>query len=121
MDAKTLEALQASIEKWERNAVAERSSEYATHWTQCPLCLLFNHDVVPNDQRCRKCPVYERTGQRFCEDSPYEDAVTARNNWRYGEGTKIAAHEATRAEVVFLESLLPAPLSRASAQADEGR
>lgn len=41
MDAATLTALTQSIEKWERNAVAETPDEYTTAVEDCALCALF--------------------------------------------------------------------------------
>jgi len=115
MDAKTLEALQASIEKWKRNAVAKTPTEYTTGSDTCPLCAVFIR------RRCEGCPVREQTGVAWCIRTPYQPARDAKYHWAAGTGRARQARIAARAEVAFLESLLPAPLSRASAQADEGR
>ena len=96
MDAKTLEALKGSIEKWEGRA--------AGTWLQpntmnCPLCQLFNTAEDPtNDDYsgCSGCPVYAFTGNKYCADTPCEQYYNDL------DGPKIAA-----AEVAFLKSLLP--------------
>lgn len=35
----------------------------------CPLCQVY--DI--NDNDCVGCPIFEDTGQRNCEDTPYDD------------------------------------------------
>lgn len=104
MDAKTLEALNASIAKWERNAVAETSNAYLISKYDCPLCALFYNDF------CEGCPVFERTGETRCDATPYVQAVERRRKW-IDTGDKrhvYATHTAARKEAAFLKSLLPA-------------
>jgi hypothetical protein len=105
MDAKTLEALKASIAKWERNAEAKTPAEYRTQDIDCPLCGLF---IFPGS--CLNCPVYERTGQQFCRGTPYRSAAAARYDWGahpHVDKCRDTAHAAARDEVAFLKSLLP--------------
>lgn len=110
MDARTLEALNASIAKWERNAEAETPDEYLISAGDCPLCHLFYNDY------CEDCPVAARTGKNVCRNTPYYDAVDARYAWILaridGDEDKVTAaredsQENARAEVAFLKSLLP--------------
>lgn len=103
MDAKTLEALKASIAKWERNAKAETPMDYLTATTDCPLCDLFYRGPI----ECKGCPVSARTRKMFCAGSPYAQACSARRKWWDGDGTAEQAHAAARKEVAFLKSLLP--------------
>jgi hypothetical protein len=105
MDAQTLEALKASIAKWERNATAPDPTEYRTGPEDCPLCAVFQ--VQGDGQDCNGCPVRERTGVRYCNSTPYVGAATAHWSWRHSGGTMEAAHAAARDEVAFLKSLLP--------------
>ena len=112
MDAKTLEALKASIEKWERNAVAETPDEYKTSWRDCPLCHLFNHSDMVRDDRCRGCPVFDRSEEKFCDGTPFNKAAWTLERWMRGIEAQAAAHEAARAEVAFLKSLLPTDAER---------
>lgn len=109
MDAKTLEALKASIAKWEKNAKAKTSADYSTHWSDCPLCLMFNgDDIRATDDRCIGCPVYEKSGAKWCEETPFYEAVRAKDNWHVrSKFDTDKAREAARAEVTFLKSLLP--------------
>lgn len=103
MDAKTLEALKASIAKWERNAEAKTPTEYRIGESDCPLCSLF---IYPD--RCEGCPVFDRTGERFCKGTPYIVASSLRTWWSAGdEGFRRRANAAARDEVAFLKSLLP--------------
>lgn len=103
MDAKTLEALKASIEKWKRNAAAEKPELYLTSAYDCPLCALF----LDEGAGCKGCPVSASTGKKHCNGTPYIKAYIDRGRWAMGTGRADTAHEHARAEVAFLESLLP--------------
>jgi hypothetical protein len=102
MDAKTLEALKASIAKWERNAEATDPFEFKISEKDCPLCAMFK---IGSDE-CKGCPVFEKTGATFCRETPYIPAATARRDWRCGDVPADRAHAAARDEVAFLRSLL---------------
>lgn len=104
MNAQTLEALKASIAKWERNAEAKRPGAYKTGDEDCPLCNLF----IYGD--CEGCPIFQNVGERYCRKTPYLVASRAWFDWN--DNPKIAefryrAHAAARDEVAFLKSLLP--------------
>ena len=104
MDDKTLTALRQSIEKWERNAVAETPDDLAMGVEACPLCALFWRG------RCVGCPVMDATDDAFCDGSPYDAAESACEEWFQdpsNTGLRDAARAAARAEVAFLRSLLP--------------
>jgi len=96
MDARTLEALQASIAKWEKNATVEDTEDARLGVSSCPLCQVFYGD------RCAGCPVYAFDHFR-CDGTPYDAAENA-----YADGNLEAFIVAARAEVAFLQSLLPA-------------
>lgn len=103
MDARTLEALKASIAKWERNAKAETPDEYLTGPGECALCHLFR--AYPS---CGGCPVADHTGLHGCARTPYSDAEDYHDEWASGDKSAAAdALSAARAEVAFLKSLLP--------------
>ena len=105
MDDRTLTALRQSIEKWERNAVAETPDDFATGAETCALCDLFYWK-----DGCNGCPVKERTGQWGCRGTPYLAADGARYEWSACPSDttrRDAARAAARAEVAFLRSLLP--------------
>lgn len=104
MDARTLEALKASIAKWERNAVAARKIQAHVFGDSCPLCKLFPGSQIGN---CKGCPVFERTLEHGCKGSPWFRAAVARNDWVWGSGKRSTFHAAAREEVDFLKSLLP--------------
>lgn len=112
MDAKTLEALRGSIEKWEKIA-AGTGLDMAN--TNCPLCQLFRSDVY-SDTACHGCPVMERTGHQVCDKSPYKefaalkspDVKYFRSKWKRGyRAVSDKAKEVALAELDFLKSLLP--------------
>jgi len=108
MNAQTLEALKASIAKWERNAEAKTPDDYKTGQDDCPLCKLFI--AVSDLDMCVGCPVAEKTGEDGCSGTPYLRAWQARSKWSFEpKSTKhrAASHAAARDEVAFLKSLLP--------------
>ena len=102
MDAKTREALEASIEKWKRNAAEVNVFKTSISNKDCALCSLFY------DDDCQGCPVSEKSGRKFCGNTPYLEASAARGIWfcetqNDGPAFRTAALE----EVAFLESLRP--------------
>ena len=103
MDAKTLTALTQSIEKWERNAVAETPDDFRVYVSDCALCDLFW-------PICNGCPVQARSGRPDCAETPYTEATASRQKWRddpSNDSRRAKAQAAARAEVEFLRSLLP--------------
>lgn len=104
MEAATLKALNESIEKWERNAVAETPDGYVVGADDCALCDMFW------ETNCRGCPVMSKSGQKGCVCTPYVIASAARIAWANNPSDatlRAAAHAAARDEVTFLQSLLP--------------
>lgn len=107
MDAKTLEALKASIRKWEKNAEAEYYKDFVVGASKCPLCVMFNTYLRGSfEPQCDGCPVFNATGQHGCQGTPYEAADDAKDDWLDG-GPSEPARAAAREEVAFLKSLLP--------------
>lgn len=104
MDTKTLEALNASIAKWERNAEARAPGDAQIFSNTCPLCTAFRVNGW-----CDGCPVKSRTGRSFCALSPWEDALIALGAWDSGNTKQGRSNfrVAARKEVAFLKSLLP--------------
>lgn len=91
MDAKTLKALNGSIEKWQ-NIVAKTDRDLGVK--NCPLCQLFYVGRSQKDE-CNGCPVAESTGKTGCEGSPYmQHCITP-------------TIQCAKAELKFLKSLLP--------------
>lgn len=110
MDAKTLEALQGSIAKWESIVSGKGKDDGGDN---CPLCQLFNNDDVDpdSDRICVGCPVAEKTDSVGCADTPYEKwaALTWLNRPRFPRAAQNAEQiTAAQAELDFLRSLLPA-------------
>lgn len=96
MDERTLEALKASIAKWERNAQVDYLSDAKVNGSDCPLCGLFV------DDDCIGCPVHEST-RNSCHGTPYDEAWLQKSLRHNLE----AFRKAALAEVEFLKSLLP--------------
>ena len=107
MDARTLKALNASIEKWER--IAERGdADTQLGPGACPLCVVF-YDYEDSKNSCIGCPVNEATGAKFCIKTPYSDAEQAQDNidpdWP-GDGIPDFRAAAAK-EAAFLRALRP--------------
>lgn len=101
MNAKTLKALRESIAHWDRLRKGKQRSDEDLDSDSCPLCRLFAHDK-PKDICCKACPVFARTGRRYCEGTPYWKAAITFSG-RSGTAFKRAATQ----EYKFLISLLP--------------
>lgn len=103
VNKQTLDALIASAEKWERNAVASKR-QVKLGPENCALCELFF------DNDCLGCPV-ESGGHFGCQSTPYDYAEVAMWNWGNSPRSKVAREEfrrAAAAEAKFLRSLIPA-------------
>lgn len=110
MEPKTLEALNASIAKWERNAVAETPSQVKMYAGDCPLC----HIYVLATGSCEGCPVAEKAGEEDCDGTPWPNTWFRWRAWASGEGAADEFREHARAEVAFLKSLLPTAMESGS-------
>lgn len=100
MDAKTKDALLASIRKWEE-IVAGTGTDLGMD--NCALCQMFAVDDDPEDP-CGGCPVKEKTGRSSCHESPY---VEFRRGSTNGRVTDTRSKALAQAELDFLRSLLP--------------
>lgn len=111
MTPETLEALKASIAKWERNAEVEHEDQARIKANSCTLCTLFASGHWQD--HCDGCPVALRTSIKGCRSTPWEQAASARSDWRRSTDEieykkhRDAFHAAARDEVAFLKSLLP--------------
>ncbi len=87
----TERALDLSIAKWETIAdYAEEHEVYVADGanTTCALC----HKFYDNEPRCMGCPVYAKTGNANCHETPYWDYLPAQPHFAL-------------AELLFLKSL----------------
>lgn len=98
MDARTLEALKGSIEKW-RLIVEEGGEDRG--YLNCPLCERFNTGFG-----CGGCPVAVRTEHYFCDGSPFQEWERLKKGFT-GCADTPEKLDAARAELAFLRSLLP--------------
>ena len=105
MTPAALTVLHQSIEIWQRRAVdGTANDDYS-----CPLCDLFNHYrnvKVAHADTCKGCPVFEHTGKVLCDETPYYawEAYTD-----IAEPDPDVLKSLARAELQFLQSLLPTP------------
>ncbi len=111
MDEQTLTALKASIKHWEENINKRSPRDCNFGIDSCALCRMFRYNEYGS---CHSCPVFQKTGLRFCRSTPYLAADQACGKWH----TACRAHKPSRAyrdewrraaqaEVDFLRSLLP--------------
>lgn len=99
----TLQALKDSIVKWEKIAELPTLPLFMPGDSQCPLCRIHIFAMATtHDEECRQCPVYLKTGRRYCGSTPYANACAA-----FQENDQEAFQDAAEAEVEFLKSLLP--------------
>lgn len=104
MPARTLKALKASIEKWRKN---EKGDFQGTGTAECALCKLFHSEEnpkIPEDECCHECPVFAKTWQDCCWETPIQEAYMAL--CEHGS-TSPEFRKNSFAERIFLESLLP--------------
>jgi hypothetical protein len=112
MDARTLAALDASILHWEQNAAAEKPGDASCSADDCALCDLVNLGVVAHTT-CIGCPVFEKTGRKLCDGTPYAGASVAWKDWVWATSDEVSQRgeefrAAAQREVEFLRSLRPA-------------
>ena len=75
MELTDQDRIERSIEHWEKLRDDPLTSEKPTSmW--CALCDEYFH------QRCRDCPIEERTGEDRCDNTPYSDAYIAWEDWK---------------------------------------
>jgi hypothetical protein len=101
----TLEAIDASIKKWKANTKVADLTDARISYKDCPLCHKFheyyNAKNREAERSCMGCPIYEYSGFRFCQGTPYEQAEVQREDYEDLEAFKIAAQR----EVDFLEKV----------------
>ena len=102
MNKRTLTALKGSIAKWTKVAT-DRKHDCGID--DCPLCKLF---YAPAD-KCRGCPVSAKTGVGGCRCTPWQDWALAFPWNAVRRATTPALRKLARAELRFLQSLLPKP------------
>jgi hypothetical protein len=75
MDEATLNALEASIRKWESDETPSGTIE------DCALCKLFYPPILPpRDAPCAGCPVAAKSGKPYCRNTPFDDWVEAKES-----------------------------------------
>lgn len=97
-------ALAESIRKWEwivkfleeGHLTKEKFVIPVSDTNSCALCQVY----LERDESCYGCPVFEKTGGRFCSRSPHAEYVSAA-----GHRDNDAALDAARQELAFLKNL----------------
>ena len=108
MDNVVIEALRESIKHWERLSTGKRRPSENVGRCDCSLCSLFNREDIPYQFKCLDCPVYQHTGQMFCEGTPFIRAQEIAEDCEKDEPLDTAEFkEAAAEELEFLKSLLP--------------
>jgi hypothetical protein len=108
MNEQTLTALKDSIEHWKRLATGKSKKGEGIYQVDCALCLTFYRR-----ESCEGCPVNE-AGFPYCRRSVWEACLRAVEVWQCAQHSKYKSwkdtprfRKAARAQVKFLESLLP--------------
>lgn len=109
------EALEASIKHHEQNLAAELPDDVNIGIKACALCVLFHPWNTPGVTiLCKGCPVFEKTGQSLCHDTPYEEVAATFDEWAESdpdatdetiEELRETFRQKERAEIKFLKSL----------------
>ena len=90
MPQETIDALHKAIDHWfDLEKKTEKGEEPFAKSEDCALCLRFPASCVAKTE---KCPVFKKTGEKYCEESPYEC---------------LPSKDEAREEINFLISLLP--------------
>lgn len=103
-----LKALKLSIAHHKENLKAKTAYDVRLGIDECALCELFY--FLRSNTRCLGCPVRERSGEAECRNTPYRELANAAEEWRSNPDwpkAKAKFLSAERAEINFLESLLP--------------
>ena len=105
MNKETRKALNKSIKHWKRMALftdVERFRHEEPNARHCALCSLFR-----DFGGCAGCPVKEKTGEDFCNNTPYEyasgrycyvDDAPTKSDWE-------SWRKAAQAEIDFLKGV----------------
>lgn len=105
MNKETLKALRGSIKKW-KDIVAGTGTDEGTN--NCPLCELFFSDT------CAGCPVAKKAHAAGCGKTPYTRWARLLGFAQVGKTAKTPEQiSAAKAELKFLQSLLPKKRRRA--------
>jgi len=107
---KAYKALEKSIKVWEKahkvllKIKGKVNDGIVVHSNlECPLCVLFNRNVIETKEDCIGCPIFEKTKRRYCRRAPFTKWV------RYGHCGKkigIGAINAHAAMIKFMKGLL---------------
>ncbi len=114
MTPETIQAIRDSIAHWEQNRDVKTYADIGIGSHHCPLCKLYINN------RCRQCPVYEKTTYPYCQNTPYEAIYTHVAAFDYSTTDGYLPVPVTpewpqlcQDEIDFLTSLLPSSISHA--------
>ena len=105
----TQEALKESIDVWKQKLREDNPLMVHIGTEVCPLCALYNHPAMLEDDRCKGCSIFEATGKQDCEGSPYGEAAAAVFLWKLrGRIYKQQFREAAQKMIRFMQALVEA-------------
>ncbi len=123
---KTQQAIRDSIAHWEQ--LRNLNPDHYPGAQQCALCKLFYDFAKSEAYHCVGCPIYAKTGERYCKASPFQKAVAdydkveewqeelRLNDTDTNRGAMDAAiaefHRSATVEIEFLKSLLVEPQTK---------
>lgn len=80
VDPAVVRAIKRSIKHWRENRAATHPHDASVGPDECALCAKF-YDPPGGEPSCIGCPVRARTGQHYCQNTPYEAASIALDAW----------------------------------------
>lgn len=111
MNSETLNALKESIKHHRENLKANDPAEVNIYGQTCPLCKLFcNSGTMRSTKDCIGCPVYNKTGIRYCHGTPWQELYGNYCNWisiPESEELKEKFMTSEQEEIDYLIELLP--------------
>ena len=110
MTKKALTALKLSIEHWERLSTGKRERGEVPDAINCALCQQFNLNVR-YDEECKGCPIYTKTKEPYCYNTPYKHAnlmaLDVHGDYIDSKLRTKKFKDAAKVQLEFLKSLLP--------------
>lgn len=103
MNKATAKALEQSINHWKRMRDGKpRKNEWPIDM-DCSLCKRFKNSFYELEKECVGCPIFIKTGKKYCYKTPYDKAYKAFHDQGYNFGGTFT--KKAQKMIDFLESL----------------
>lgn len=102
------EGIERSILKWEtmRDALCDNHLDYIVDGGDqtCGLCKLFLNRTRRESQHCQGCPIFLKTGLKYCKGTPYEEYSVLGDDDEPESSNELSL-KLVEAEIEFLKGL----------------